>query len=404
MMPPMKPIGRNTATTVSVVASTASPISCVPSSAACRWLLPMLAWRTMFSRTTMASSISRPIDSDSASRVMTLRVKPASLRANRVPIRAIGSVSPVITVLRHEPRNSHTISTVSSAPSNRVARTLARLRRTCSAVLRSTVTRVPAGRAACIKASAALTASAVATTLAPRAAVISMASAGVPLTSARLLRSSAPSRTVATSASRMLRPARLATTSELKSLILPSRLSTRRLMSWPLARTRPAGVSRLSRLSASTTSLAASPSAWRRTGSRSMRTSRRLRPTSLTSPTPPTCIRRFFTCWSARVDSATGVSVDEASARVITGSSLGLARLTVGGSTSRRRRPVTVATRSRTSCTATVGSVARSNSTTTVELPSNEYERMCLTPLMVLTASSIGRVTSLSTTTGEAPG
>ena len=33
-MPPMKPIGRNTATIDSVVASTARPISCVPSIAA----------------------------------------------------------------------------------------------------------------------------------------------------------------------------------------------------------------------------------------------------------------------------------------------------------------------------------------------------------------------------------
>ena len=34
MMPPMKPIGRNTATMENVVASTARPISCVPSIAA----------------------------------------------------------------------------------------------------------------------------------------------------------------------------------------------------------------------------------------------------------------------------------------------------------------------------------------------------------------------------------
>ena len=34
MMPPMKPIGKNTATMDRVVANTASPISCVPSMAA----------------------------------------------------------------------------------------------------------------------------------------------------------------------------------------------------------------------------------------------------------------------------------------------------------------------------------------------------------------------------------
>ena len=63
-MPPMKPIGRNTATIESVVASTARPISLVPSSAASCALLPICTWRTMFSRTTIASSISRPTQSE----------------------------------------------------------------------------------------------------------------------------------------------------------------------------------------------------------------------------------------------------------------------------------------------------------------------------------------------------
>ena len=41
MMPPMKPMGRNTATMDSVVASTARPISCVPSMAALYGVLPI---------------------------------------------------------------------------------------------------------------------------------------------------------------------------------------------------------------------------------------------------------------------------------------------------------------------------------------------------------------------------
>ena len=72
----MKPIGRNTATIDSVVAITARPISSVPSSAASCADLPICRWRTMFSRTTIASSMSRPTQSDSAIIVMMLMVKP----------------------------------------------------------------------------------------------------------------------------------------------------------------------------------------------------------------------------------------------------------------------------------------------------------------------------------------
>ena len=58
---------------------------------------------------------------DSAISVITLIVKPHAYITANVPISAIGSVRPVITVLRHEPRNRNTISTVSSAPSSKRA-------------------------------------------------------------------------------------------------------------------------------------------------------------------------------------------------------------------------------------------------------------------------------------------
>ncbi len=123
MMPPMKPIGRNTATMDSEVASTARPISWVPSMAAWNAGLPIWTWRTMFSRTTIASSISRPTHSDSAISVTMLIVNPNRYMNRKVPISAIGSVRPVMTVERQELRNRNTISTVSSAPSIRVSRT-----------------------------------------------------------------------------------------------------------------------------------------------------------------------------------------------------------------------------------------------------------------------------------------
>ena len=77
----------------------------------------------MFSRTTIASSISRPTHSDSAISVTMLIVKPNRFMNRKVPISAIGSVRPVMTVERQELRNRNTISTVSSAPSISVRRT-----------------------------------------------------------------------------------------------------------------------------------------------------------------------------------------------------------------------------------------------------------------------------------------
>ena len=72
-MPPMNATGMNTATIVNVVAITARPISAVPSRAASKWSLPRWRWRTMFSRTTIASSMSIPMASESPISVSTFR-------------------------------------------------------------------------------------------------------------------------------------------------------------------------------------------------------------------------------------------------------------------------------------------------------------------------------------------
>ncbi len=63
-------------------------------------------WRTMFSRTTIASSISTPIASDRPSRLMKLSVKPASQTAMKAAITEVGSDSAVISVERHELRKT----------------------------------------------------------------------------------------------------------------------------------------------------------------------------------------------------------------------------------------------------------------------------------------------------------
>ena len=71
----------------------------------------------MFSRTTIASSMSRPMHSDSAISVRKLSVNPKRCTATKVAITEIGSVSPVMIVLRHECRKRKTMKTVRSAPS-----------------------------------------------------------------------------------------------------------------------------------------------------------------------------------------------------------------------------------------------------------------------------------------------
>jgi hypothetical protein len=56
----------------------------------------------MFSRTTMASSMSSPIASDRASRVMVFSVKPHTHIAKKAEMIEMGRASPVITVERQE--------------------------------------------------------------------------------------------------------------------------------------------------------------------------------------------------------------------------------------------------------------------------------------------------------------
>jgi len=104
--PGIKATGKNTAMMDMVVAVTASPISAVPSKAAVRRSAPRCMWRTMFSRTTMASSISTPMASDKPSKDMKLSVKPHSHTPINAAITDVGKLSPVIKVERQELRKA----------------------------------------------------------------------------------------------------------------------------------------------------------------------------------------------------------------------------------------------------------------------------------------------------------
>ncbi len=104
--PPMKATGMNTAMIENVVAVTARPISAVPTRAAVMRSAPRSMWRTMFSRTTMASSISTPMASDRPSSVMKFSVNPQAHTAMKAAITEVGSDSAVMSVERHEFRKA----------------------------------------------------------------------------------------------------------------------------------------------------------------------------------------------------------------------------------------------------------------------------------------------------------
>ena len=144
-IPLMKAIGMNTETMENVVAATARPISSVPSRAAVKWSFPISMCLTMFSRTTMASSIRIPIASESPIRDIVLRVKPNTSTAMNDARTETGSARPVITVERHELRKRKTTSTVSSAPRNSASSTFATEASTRSPEFFTTSIRTPVG-------------------------------------------------------------------------------------------------------------------------------------------------------------------------------------------------------------------------------------------------------------------
>ena len=90
--PGVKASGAYTATSVSVIVTTAKPISRAPRMPAEKGSIPSSMWRKMFSSITMASSTTRPMASTSASSVSVLMVKPNSAISAKAPIRLTGMV------------------------------------------------------------------------------------------------------------------------------------------------------------------------------------------------------------------------------------------------------------------------------------------------------------------------
>ena len=108
--------------------------------------------------------------------------------------------------------------------------------------------------------------------------------------------------------------------------------------------------------------------------------------------------------WSASVVRSRTERTSERTAIDTIGWSSGLKRWISGSLISGRKDARTIWTFSRTSCMATADGTDSSNSAMTIDLPSSEREVSVLRPAMALTDSSILRLISLSTVSGEAPG
>ena len=84
----------------------------------------------------MASSMTMPTASASASSVMVLSVKPSHHMHTNVPMIEVGMASAAMIVLRKLPRNSSTTSAASSAPRIRCSLTASTLVRVVSELSR----------------------------------------------------------------------------------------------------------------------------------------------------------------------------------------------------------------------------------------------------------------------------
>ena len=178
--------------------------------------------------------------------------------------------------------------------------------------------------------------------------------------------------------------------------------STRRssLPRWTL----PAGKFWFSSRTAFMTSLTPTRSEFMRPGSSSMLICRLTPPAMVARPTSRTVCRRLTMIWSAKVVRSRAERISERTAIDTMGWSSGLKRWISGSLTSGLKPARTCWTFSRTSCIAPAAGTESSNSAMTIDWPSNERDVSVFRPAMALTDSSILRLISLSTVSGEAPG
>ena len=403
-IPFMNATGTKTATMEKVVASTASPISAVPARAASKWSSPCSRCRTMFSRTTIASSMRRPMARDSAISVITLSVIPMKFMTMKEEMTEIGRVSPVITVERHELRKQKTMKIVRIPPRIKVVWTSSTESRIMIEASRTISILVPGGSSGCRRAISFFTSSTTETVFAPDCFWMSSATAGTPFTSARDRGSSIPSTTPATSPSSTGRPFLCPITIDGNRDTSTGFPETRNGNSDPSLVNRPRGVLTFSDRIPAITSSTPIPSASRRAWSMSTLTSRLEEPTRSTFPTPGMFSKRRLTFFSTRVVRSLAGRVSDRTARDTIGAAAKSSFWMIGSSIPSGSSPRMAAILARASWAPSFSFTSSWNWTMTVETLSREIERTFFTPAIGLTASSIRLLTSRSTLSGEAPG
>ncbi len=255
----MKATGTKTATTDRVTASTASAISEVPFRAASQGDSPSSRCRTMFSMTTMASSMRRPIDSVSASIVMTLKVKWSARMTAKVPMIAVGSATAATRVERQLRRKRSTTRTARIPPMIMSSCTDEIDERMNLAPSMTTASLLPAGSCPSMRASASRIWATTLTVFAPDCLRTTRPMALCALSFAPLRASPGPSRTCATWPRRTGTPPGLAITIARIAATERASAATFTDRSAPGSSVRPPGTSSDCARSAATTSAGASP-------------------------------------------------------------------------------------------------------------------------------------------------
>ena len=204
VMPFMKATGTKTATSVKVVAMTARAISRVPSLAARAGGSPCSSRRVMLSRTTTASSMSRPMASERPSRVSWFSENPSTYMKKSVPTTEVGSASAEMKVPRGSRRKTRMMRIAMAPPKKMAIHTSWALASMVSAWSMSTWDWNPNWRSS--SGSTFFTALATAAELAPACFTTSMPTASAPLVRTSVRGSFIPLRTSATSPRRTWLP------------------------------------------------------------------------------------------------------------------------------------------------------------------------------------------------------
>ena len=108
MIPPMSRMGTKTAMSEMLIETTVKPTSRAPSSAASNGEMPCSMCRDTFSRTTTASSTTKPVAMVRAMSERLSRLYPARYMMPKVPMSETGTATAGIVAARHRRRNRKT--------------------------------------------------------------------------------------------------------------------------------------------------------------------------------------------------------------------------------------------------------------------------------------------------------